>query len=51
MHSTNKAFERYLRIEGDELRQVYADTAENSSGTKLAPKNKVVEISNHLKLK
>ena len=24
MHSTNKAFERYFRIEGDELRDIYS---------------------------
>ena len=26
MHSTNKAFERYFKIEMDDLRDVYADT-------------------------
>ncbi len=26
MHQTNKAFERYLQITGDELREIYADT-------------------------
>jgi hypothetical protein len=26
MHSTNKAFERYFRIEPDDLREIYGDT-------------------------
>lgn len=26
MHSTNKAFERYFRIESDDLREIYKDT-------------------------
>ncbi|MEJ5359903.1 MAG: tyrosine-type recombinase/integrase [Desulfobacterales bacterium] len=26
MHQTNKAFERYLQVTGDELREIYADT-------------------------
>ena len=26
MHSTNKAFERYFRIESDDLRDIYKDT-------------------------
>jgi hypothetical protein len=28
MHSTNKAFERYFRIESDDLRGIYEDTRE-----------------------
>lgn len=26
MHSTNKAFERYFRLEPDDLRNIYSDT-------------------------
>ncbi len=26
MHSTNKAFERYFRIESEDLRHIYRDT-------------------------
>lgn len=26
MHSTNKAFERYYRVEGDDIRRIYEDT-------------------------
>lgn len=31
MHSTNKAFERYYRVEGDELRDVYSLTRQRES--------------------
>jgi hypothetical protein len=37
MHSTNKAFERYFRIEMDDLREIYADT--NMTPKKVASKN------------
>ena len=36
MHTTNKAFERYYRVEGDDLRSIYKDT---KSGQKLAKKS------------
>ena len=45
MHATNKAFERYFRIELDDLREVYTDT-------KLTPvsvsgrKGQVIDITN-----
>jgi hypothetical protein len=29
MHSTNKAFERYFRMESDDLRAIYGDTTKN----------------------
>jgi len=29
MHSTNKAFERYFQFESDDLRSIYAGTADN----------------------
>ena len=29
MHSTNKAFERYFRMESDDLRDIYSDTTKN----------------------
>ncbi len=28
MHSTNRAFERYFRIEAEDLRDIYRDTRE-----------------------
>ncbi len=32
MHSTNKAFERYFRIESEDLRDIYRDTREKKTG-------------------
>ncbi len=32
MHSTNKAFERYFRIESEDLRDIYRDTRERRRG-------------------
>ena len=29
MHSTNKAFERYFRMESDDLRDIYSDTTKS----------------------
>jgi len=29
MHSTNKAFEGYFRMESDDLRDIYSDTTKN----------------------
>jgi hypothetical protein len=34
MHSTNKAFERYFRIEGDDLRSIYEDASRGVGGSK-----------------
>ena len=31
MHSTNKAFERYFRMESDDLRDIYSDTVEKKA--------------------
>ena len=31
MHSTNKAFERYFRMESDDLREIYSDTTRNKA--------------------
>jgi hypothetical protein len=36
MHSTNKAFERYFRFEGDDLRDIYRDTTVKKGGKKVA---------------
>jgi len=39
MHTTNKAFERYFRLEGDDLRSIYANaTPEEKFATTLQPK-------------
>ena len=35
MHSTNKAFERYFQIEGDELRKIYADSKPSGAPAKI----------------
>ena len=39
MHETNKAFERYYRIEGAELRDIYQDTRPVRPGKKMVKKN------------
>jgi integrase len=38
MHSTNKAFERYFQIEGDDLREIYGDASLGKDGKKVAKK-------------
>jgi uncharacterized protein Yka (UPF0111/DUF47 family) len=43
MHSTNKAFERYFRIESDDLRDIYKDT---KKATKKADVIKLKERNN-----
>lgn len=39
MHSTNKAFERYFKIESDDLRDIYKDASRNEKN------GKVIEIA------
>ena len=43
---TNKAFDRYLRVEGEDFRKVYRQSA---ADTKLTPILDLTEIRNHLK--
>ena len=53
MHSTNKAFERYFQFESDDLRSIYADTAEKRKteiDTALTPQKTGLEKGNLLKL-
>jgi len=47
MHSTNKAFERYFRFDGDDLRDIYKDT---QGGKKMAKKFERPKENNLLKL-
>jgi integrase len=42
MHSTNKAFERYFRIESDDLRGIYEDTREKERADK--PDGKTIKF-------
>jgi hypothetical protein len=48
MHSTNKAFKRYLQLTAEEVRPLYADTRPDNS---LITKNKAFAEGNLLKLK
>jgi len=53
MHSTNKAFERYFQFANDDLRSIYADTAEKRKteiDTALTPQKTGLEKGNLLKL-
>ncbi len=47
MHSTNKAFERYFRIEAEDLRTVYRKT----TATKLHHKNEQPDAAKILNFK
>jgi len=40
MHTTNKAFERYFRIESDDLRDIYKDTQRRVKKGKVINLNK-----------
>jgi len=40
MHSTNKAFERYFRIESDDLRDIYKDTQKREKRGEVVPLKK-----------
>ena len=48
MHSTSKAFERYFRVEGDEVRSIYEA---GSTGKELVTKFGQSEKSNLLNIK
>lgn len=50
-HFTNKAFERYFRMEGDDLRAIYGETRPRKSGKEMAKKNKPPEKAKILKLR
>jgi integrase len=41
MHKTNKAFDRYLQVTGDELREIYADTRKTTRVVKWQVKKKI----------
>lgn len=49
MHSTNKAFERYFRMDGDDLRAIYSDTRSAGTGKKVAKDSRSSERDNVLK--
>jgi hypothetical protein len=40
MHSTNKAFERYFRIESEDLRDIYRDTVRKDEKGKIIKRTK-----------
>jgi len=48
MHSTNKAFERYFRIETDEVREVYEFAR---GGPPVGHQNRPIEKAKVLKIK
>jgi integrase len=50
MHSTNKAFERYFRMEGDDLRAIYSQSRPLEGGKALAKKKSASEKAKILKL-
>jgi integrase len=50
MHSTNKAFERYFRMEGDDLRAIYSQSRPSEGGKEVAKKKSAPEKAKVLKL-
>jgi integrase len=51
MHSTNKAFERYFRVEADDLRAIYSQSRPSEGGKELAKKKSAPAKAKVLKLR